>query len=32
MGSPGMDMGGRKENYDVLLFDQAGKTRIYAQR
>lgn len=32
MGSPGMDMGGRKERYDVLLFDKAGKTRIYAQR
>jgi hypothetical protein len=32
MGSPGMDMGGRKERYDVLLFDKAGKTRVYAQR
>ena len=32
MGSPGMDIGGRKERYDVLLFDKAGKTRIYAQR
>ena len=32
MGSPGMDVGGRKERYDVLLFDKAGKTRVYAQR
>jgi hypothetical protein len=32
MGSPGMDMGGRKEKYDVLLFDRAGKTRVYAMR
>ncbi|MFN2565743.1 MAG: DUF411 domain-containing protein [Gemmatimonadaceae bacterium] len=32
MGSPGMDMGGRKEPYDVLLFDKAGKTRVYAKR
>jgi hypothetical protein len=32
MGSPGMDMGGRKEKYDVLVFDKAGKTRVYAQR
>jgi hypothetical protein len=32
MGSPGMDMGGRKERYDVLLFDKAGKTRVYAVR
>jgi hypothetical protein len=32
MGSPGMDMGGRKEPYDVLLFDKAGKTRVYARR
>lgn len=32
MGSPGMEVGGRKERYDVLLFDKAGKTRVYAQR
>jgi hypothetical protein len=32
MGSPGMDMGGPKERYDVLLFDKAGKTRVYARR
>jgi hypothetical protein len=32
LGSPGMDMGGRKERYDVLLFDRTGKTRVYAAR
>jgi hypothetical protein len=32
MGSPGMDFGARKEPYDVLLFDKAGKTRVYAKR
>jgi hypothetical protein len=32
LGSPGMEVGGRKERYDVLLFDKAGKTRVYAQR
>jgi hypothetical protein len=32
LGSPGMDMGGRKERYDVVLFDKDGTTRVYAQR
>jgi len=32
MGSPGMDMGGRKQPYDVVVFDKAGKTRVYARR
>ena len=32
VGSPGMEMGGRKDKYDVLLFDAAGKTRVYASR
>jgi hypothetical protein len=32
LGSPGMDMGGRKQPYDVLTFDKAGKTRVYATR
>jgi len=32
LGSPGMEMGGRKERYDVLLFDKSGKTRVYAKR
>jgi hypothetical protein len=31
MGSPGME-GDRKDRYDVLLFDRAGKTRVYASR
>ncbi len=30
-GSPGME-GGTKQAYDVLLFDAAGKTRVYASR
>lgn len=30
-GSPGMEMGA-KEKFDVLLFDAAGKTRVYASR
>lgn len=32
MGSPGMEQGGRKDKYDVLLFDKAGKTKVYASR
>lgn len=31
MGSPGME-GATKEPYDVLTFDRAGKTTVYAQR
>jgi len=31
MGSPGMD-GPRKDPYDVLTFDQAGHTSVYAHR
>ena len=30
-GSPGME-GATKENYDVLTFDRAGSTTVYAQR
>ena len=30
-GSPGME-GGSKEHYDVLTFDRAGHTKIYAHR
>lgn len=30
-GSPGMD-GGAKERYNVLTFDRAGRTTVYAQR
>ncbi len=31
-GSPGMEQGGKKDKYDVLLFDASGKTRVYASR
>jgi hypothetical protein len=31
IGSPGME-GGTPERYQVLLFDRAGKTRVYATR
>jgi hypothetical protein len=31
-GSPGMEMGGRKDPYDVMLFDKAGKSRVYVSR
>lgn len=30
-GAPGME-GARKDHYDVLLFDKAGKSRVYASR
>jgi hypothetical protein len=32
VGSPGMEIGARKDPYDVLLFDKTGKTRVYATR
>ena len=32
VGSPGMEMGSQKDRYDVILFDAAGKTRVYASR
>lgn len=32
VGSPGMEMGSQKDPYDVLLFDKAGKTKVYASR
>jgi hypothetical protein len=31
-GSPGMEMGGRHDRYEVIQFDKAGKTRVYAVR
>jgi hypothetical protein len=31
-GSPGMEMGGYKDPYDVLLFEKSGKIRVYAKR
>ena len=30
LGSPGMEMGDRRENYDVILFDRAGSSRVSA--
>jgi hypothetical protein len=32
VGSPGMEIGSRKDPYDVLLFDRSGKTSVYARR
>jgi hypothetical protein len=33
VGSPGMEVpGGRKDKYDIVAFDKAGKTRVYASR
>ncbi len=32
VGSPGMEMGGQKDAYDVVSFDAAGKSAIYARR
>jgi hypothetical protein len=29
-GSPGMEMGDRKDSYQVLLFNKAGQTRVFA--
>lgn len=31
IGSPGMEQGSHKERYDVLTFDQNGKTSVYAR-
>lgn len=30
MGSPGMEHGDHKQAYDVVLFDKAGKTKVFA--
>ena len=32
LGSPGMEMGGRKDPYNVVAFDKAGKTTVYEKR
>ena len=32
VGSPGMEMGAEKDAYDVLTFDAAGKTAVFARR
>ena len=29
-GTPGMEQGGHKEPYKVILFDRSGKTRVFA--
>ncbi|MBV6521771.1 MAG: hypothetical protein MNPFHGCM_01915 [Gemmatimonadaceae bacterium] len=31
-GSPGMEMGDRKDPYDVIAFTKDGKSRVYAKR
>ena len=30
VGSPGMEAGGRSDAYQTILFDRAGKTRVFA--
>jgi hypothetical protein len=32
VGSPGMEIGGRKDRYDVMAFDRSGKSWVYATR
>ncbi|MGQ0813145.1 MAG: DUF411 domain-containing protein [Gemmatimonadota bacterium] len=32
LGSPGMEVLGRKDAYDVVLFDKAGTRRVFAKR
>jgi hypothetical protein len=32
MGSPGMEVGGRTDPYDIIAFDRKGKTSVYAKR
>jgi hypothetical protein len=32
IGSPGMEMGGRKDPYSILTFDQKGQTSVYEKR
>lgn len=32
MGSPGMENGGQTQAYQTILFDKAGKTRVFASR
>lgn len=31
-GSPGMEVGGRKDPYDVVSWDSKGNTKVYAKR
>lgn len=30
-GSPGMEMGDRKDRYQVLMFNESGQTRVFAE-
>jgi len=32
VGSPGMEMGSRRDRYDVVAFTRTGATRVYAKR
>jgi len=32
VGSPGMEMGGRKDAYEVMAFDKSGRSWVYAKR
>jgi hypothetical protein len=32
VGAPGMEMGSRKDAYDVVAFDRSGRTTLYARR
>jgi len=32
LGSPGMEVGGRKDAYDVVLFETSGARRVFARR
>jgi len=31
MGSPGMEMGGRADDFDVMSFDKAGNVKVFAE-
>ena len=31
LGSPGMEMGGRKDHYKVILFNDKGQTQVFSQ-
>jgi hypothetical protein len=31
-GSPGMEMGARKDRYEIIAFDKAGKKSVFARR
>lgn len=31
MGSPGMEMGGKADDYDVVSFDSAGNVQVFSE-